>query len=183
MQTNIADQTGPWFGCQHRGSKCSEGWGRNSRYGQMGKVREKYPNSWLLNLITRKMSLKWRSMWGCKGGENSLCLPKAQLAPWEGQKRKFFQCVSFSLFQATNSHTNEVVAVKKMSYSGKQTNEVKRNEDNCECRGCCNHHVNLNTEISCVFHLTVAGQCFNGGVLLSSIGSTGGKWVDADFDK
>lgn len=28
------------------------------------------------------------------------------------------------LTQATNAHTNEVVAVKKMSYSGKQTHEV-----------------------------------------------------------
>uniref|UniRef100_A0A8D2N162 Serine/threonine-protein kinase TAO3 n=1 Tax=Zonotrichia albicollis TaxID=44394 RepID=A0A8D2N162_ZONAL len=28
-----------------------------------------------------------------------------------------------AVYFATNSHTNEVVAVKKMSYSGKQTNE------------------------------------------------------------
>lgn len=37
----------------------------------------------------------------------------------------FFSNISLSLLQATNSHTNEVVAVKKMSYSGKQTNEVR----------------------------------------------------------
>uniref|UniRef100_A0A8C3KXP1 Serine/threonine-protein kinase TAO3 n=1 Tax=Chrysolophus pictus TaxID=9089 RepID=A0A8C3KXP1_CHRPC len=30
-----------------------------------------------------------------------------------------------AVYFATNSHTNEVVAVKKMSYSGKQTNEVR----------------------------------------------------------
>lgn len=41
------------------------------------------------------------------------------------KKMKLFQSISFSLLQATNSHTNEVVAVKKMSYSGKQTNEVR----------------------------------------------------------
>lgn len=51
---------------------------------------------------------------------------KAQLTPWgEKKNQHFFQSVSFSLLQATNSHTNEVVAVKKMSYSGKQTNEVR----------------------------------------------------------
>jgi len=50
----------------------------------------------------------------------------AQLTPWGGEKKwNFFQSISFSLLQATNSHTNEVVAVKKMSYSGKQTNEVR----------------------------------------------------------
>lgn len=102
-------------------------------------------------------------------------LAKAQLAPWGGQKGNFFQCVSFSLCQATNSHTNEVVAVKKMSYGGKRTNEVKRNKENSECRSCCNHHVNLNTEISCVFHVTKAGQHFNVGVLLSSMEGMGGK--------
>lgn len=36
--------------------------------------------------------------------------------------RDFF--LLLSLLQATNAHTNEVVAVKKMSYSGKQTHEV-----------------------------------------------------------
>lgn len=71
------------------------------------------------------MSLKRRSLPGCDIGEKSLHLPKAQLAPWGGSKMKLFQSVSFSLLQATNSHTNEVVAVKKMSYSGKQTNEVR----------------------------------------------------------
>lgn len=50
----------------------------------------------------------------------------------QGKNEAFFQSiscfffnVSLSLLQATNSHTNEVVAVKKMSYSGKQTNEVR----------------------------------------------------------
>lgn len=49
----------------------------------------------------------------------------------QGKNEAFFNLflaffnVSLSLLQATNSHTNEVVAVKKMSYSGKQTNEVR----------------------------------------------------------
>jgi len=41
------------------------------------------------------------------------------------KKWYFFSLDFFVLLQATNSHTNEVVAVKKMSYSGKQTNEVR----------------------------------------------------------
>ena len=31
-----------------------------------------------------------------------------------------------SLFQARNSYSNEVVAIKKMSYNGKQTTEVRK---------------------------------------------------------
>lgn len=57
---------------------------------------------------------------------------QAQLSLWGGGKNEaFFSLflaffnVFLSLLQATNSHTNEVVAVKKMSYSGKQTNEVR----------------------------------------------------------
>lgn len=41
--------------------------------------------------------------------------------------KKLMGCVF--LFQARDVRTNEVVAIKKMSYSGKQSNEV--------CRTCC----------------------------------------------
>uniref|UniRef100_A0A8C3KWP4 Serine/threonine-protein kinase TAO3 n=1 Tax=Chrysolophus pictus TaxID=9089 RepID=A0A8C3KWP4_CHRPC len=46
-----------------------------------------------------------------------------------------------AVYFATNSHTNEVVAVKKMSYSGKQTNEVRWCSQVCFCKSkdlkCC----------------------------------------------
>lgn len=41
--------------------------------------------------------------------------------------KKLMGCIF--LFQARDVRTNEVVAIKKMSYSGKQSNEV--------CRTCC----------------------------------------------
>lgn len=34
----------------------------------------------------------------------------------------------FFFFQARDVRTNEVVAIKKMSYSGKQSNEVRQDE-------------------------------------------------------
>jgi len=72
------------------------------------------------------VSLKCRSLPGGDTGEEGLCLLKAQLTPRGGKKKwYFFSLDFFVLVQATNSHTNEVVAVKKMSYSGKQTNEVR----------------------------------------------------------
>lgn len=60
-----------------------------------------------------------------------ICHRHSSLCGEEGKNENFFNLflaffnVSLSLLQATNSHTNEVVAVKKMSYSGKQTNEVR----------------------------------------------------------
>lgn len=78
--------------------------------------------------------------------------------------------VSLSLLQATNSHTNEVVAVKKMSYSGKQTNEVRGIKANCAFRSCGSSGGNLSREMSCSSGLTPTEQLLMQELLLPSMG-------------
>lgn len=70
------------------------------------------------------MSLRCRSLQEYRRKKSALATGTAHSMGRQGENEAFFN-VSLSLLQATNSHTNEVVAVKKMSYSGKQTNEVR----------------------------------------------------------
>lgn len=97
------------------------------------KIREKCPNSCVLNLILRKISLRCKSLQRYRSKKPAFATGTAYSGGEGGRdgNEAFFSLflaffnVSLSLLQATNSHTNEVVAVKKMSYSGKQMNEVR----------------------------------------------------------
>lgn len=44
-------------------------------------------------------------------------------------------CPDYLSAQARDVRTNEVVAIKKMSYSGKQSNEVRQHDSAAHCSG------------------------------------------------
>lgn len=55
------------------------------------------------------------------------------------------------------------------------------NKDISACRSCCNHNVNLNSEIRCIFHLTLAVQLFNAVAVAHFCRKHGGLWRENEF--
>lgn len=55
------------------------------------------------------------------------------------------------------------------------------NKANSACRSCCNRNGNLNSEISCIFHLTLADQLLNAVVVAHFHGKRGGLWRENEF--
>uniref|UniRef100_A0A8C0ZTR7 Serine/threonine-protein kinase TAO3 n=1 Tax=Castor canadensis TaxID=51338 RepID=A0A8C0ZTR7_CASCN len=69
-----------------------------------------------------------------------------------------------AVYFATNAHTNEVVAVKKMSYSGKQTHEVRL--DSCVPKLISSRYYKVNKMISSgVLHHTQYVTIVNSSVV------------------
>lgn len=67
--------------------------------------------------------------------------------------------------QARDVHNNEVVAIKKMSYSGKQTNEVTKQRFSVGGESCCFFFFNLSSQSSCFSFWSLILFCVKAVVL------------------
>lgn len=98
--------------------------------------------------------------WCIVGGELYECLWALILIIRESDLYQFF-----SVFQARNSYSNEVVAIKKMSYNGKQTTEVRNTHTQQQ-----EHNVNQHTPTQCL-RVNTPPQLLNGSHFVSRLKS------------